>query len=194
MSLFNINPRGTKKAKKIPEADRLGITAEEIVELLRRRHKDRQWVFYPELYYSTKAKEDKKNADSRVDAWAFNVWASRNFCRVTYEIKISRHDFLREMRAGLSKRQPGLHISNQFYYVIPDGCVTVDEIPEECGLLVVRKPAGKDYYALLNAKKAPWREIEPSLPVDFWASLARRVNIEEGEYIRQDPHGRGKNS
>lgn len=157
------------------------ITSEIIIELLRERHKDRQWLFFPELVFSTHAKKNLEEADSRVDAWAFNVWPSRNLERISYEIKISRHDLLRELRKP-EKREPGLRISNSFYYVIPDGCCEVEEIPKECGLYVIKKPKGKDYYVLSMAKKAPWRDIVPDLGVDFWASFARRVAKVSGEY------------
>lgn len=174
------NPISSTVRKK-KESKRLEITSDLILELLGKRHKDRQWVFYPEMVFSTKAKDDLEQADSRIDAWAFNLWPSRNFCRVSYEIKISRHDFLRELKKP-DKRDPGLSISNLFYYVLPDGCCDVSEVPEECGLIVVKKPKNKDYYILYTAKKAPWRKIRPELPIDFWASLARRVNRDEGIY------------
>lgn len=179
--MLKITHPAAKKAKKVKEKERKDWTAEQILELLNNRHKDRQWVFFPEMVFSTKAKDDKENADSRIDAWAMNLWPSRKFCRVTYEIKISRHDLLRELRKP-DKRDPGLRISNQFYYVIPDGCCEVDEIPKECGLIIVKRRPGKSYGVLYTAKKAPFRTIKPELGVDFWASLARRINREEGIY------------
>lgn len=179
--MIKINLTAAKKAKKVKEKERPVWTAEEILGLLNNRHKDRQWVFFPEMIFSTRAKTDKENADSRVDAWAMNLWPSRKFCRVSYEIKISRHDLLRELRKP-DKRDPGLRISNQFYYVIPDGCCEVDEIPKECGLIVCKKRPGKDYGVLFTAKKAPFRKISPELDIGFWASMARRINREEGIY------------
>lgn len=180
--VIRINHPGLKKTKKIREKQRMEITEAQMVELLRARHKDRQWVGFPEMTYSTLTQDDKKEADQRIDFWAMNLWASRNFERITYEIKISRHDFLREMRKP-EKRLPGLHISNRFYYIIPHGCVDESEVPAECGLIVVKKPKGRDYYALVMVKKAPWRDVDPPLGIDFWASMARRVNRDEGEYI-----------
>ena len=170
-----------KKAKKVKESERLEITAEVILDLLKQRHKDRQWCFFPEMLFSTEAKKDNEQADSRVDAWAMNLWPSRQFEMISYEIKISRHDLLRELRKP-EKRKPGLRISNSFYYILPEGCCDLDDIPKECGLIVVRKPKGRDYYVLKMAKKAPWREV-PELGLGFWAGFIRRIGTETGEYV-----------
>lgn len=173
--------RKRKKEKAREEPKVLNIKAEDILRLLDNRHSDRQWVFFPELIVSTAVdSETYENSDARMDAWAMNIWESRNFVRVCYEIKISRHDWKRELRHP-SKRRPGLKLSNQFYYVMPDGCARIEEVPKECGLLVVKKPAGKNYYALVNRKVAPVREVEDP-PIEFWASLARRLARKEGTY------------
>lgn len=160
------------------------ITSEIILGLLKQRYRDRQWSYFPEMVFSTKAKSDNEQADSRIDFWVMNLWGSRKYERISFEIKISRHDLLRELRKP-EKREPGLRISNTFYYIMPDGCCEISDIPPECGLLVIKKPKNADYYILSMVKRAPWRDIKPELGVDFWASLARRLATEEGNYDKE---------
>jgi hypothetical protein len=143
--------------------------------LAKRRHATTfrgEWVLFPELRFGTGA---STNADSRVDAFAMHCWPSKRFLRVAYEIKVSRGDFLRELKDPL-KRRPGLLISNQFYFLCCPGVAKAEEIPADCGLLVARK----------TQEPRGWlwdiREAVPALPRDemgvswaFVASLARRV-------------------
>lgn len=106
-----------------------------------------QWVYFEELATAT-GYGDK----NRLDAWAMHLWPSSNFKRVTYEVKVSRSDFLREMKSP-AKRKLGLLYSNQFYFVAPNGLLKPSEIPIECGLLTFNVE-GKPHYAV----SAPWRE------------------------------------
>jgi hypothetical protein len=54
--------------------------------------------------------------------------------RVCYEVKLSRGDFLSELRHPL-KRRIGMRYSNEFYFVVPSGLLEPSEIPAECGLV-----------------------------------------------------------
>lgn len=56
--------------------------------------------------------------------------------RVCYEVKVSRADFLCEMKQPL-KRRIGLRYSNEFYFVTPAGLLNTSEIPIECGLVEI---------------------------------------------------------
>lgn len=106
-----------------------------------------QWVYFEELATAT-GYGDK----NRLDAWAMHLWPSSNFKRITYEVKASRSDFLRELKSP-AKRKLGLLYSNQFYFVAPSGLLKPAEIPTECGLLTFG-PEGKAHYPVA----APWRE------------------------------------
>lgn len=66
---------------------------------------------------------------------------------IEYEIKISRSDFKRDEKKNkgfsftdpvMLKNQHNLtRIPNQFYYVVPDGLVKLEEIPDWAGLMYV---------------------------------------------------------
>ena len=92
-----------------------------------------EWVFLRELRVGTGF---RNNAAQRLDAFALNCFAHTSMKRVCYEVKISRADFLCEMKQPL-KRRIGLRYSNEFYFLAPAGLLNTSEIPIECGLLEV---------------------------------------------------------
>jgi hypothetical protein len=71
-----------------------------------------------------------------IDAVAFNCWQSKGFKKIAFEIKVSRGDFLREIRDPL-KRVPALIFFDEFYFVAPSGVIPKDEVPRDCGLMEV---------------------------------------------------------
>jgi hypothetical protein len=90
-----------------------------------------EWLFLRELRVGT----GRRNGDAqRVDAFALNSLPHTGMKRVCYEVKISRGDFLGELKHPL-KRRMGMRYSNEFYFVTPAGLVDVKEIPVDCGLI-----------------------------------------------------------
>lgn len=160
------------------------MKAEDIVEALRVRHainNDREWAFFDELrvgtgyrYYDYEKDEyDPFNPEQRIDAWAINLYRSNNFRRVAYEIKVSRSDFLSEIR-NPDKRRQALELSNEFYFVAPKGLLKTEEMPEECGLMEV-----DENLKTRIVKRAPHRQTD-GLVWQFLCSIARRADVAEG--------------
>lgn len=132
------------------EPTKVILTDEQIRAFLRRRyeHQD-QWIYLEELANATGSM-----ATGRIDAWAMNLWPSKKLERLAFEIKISRSDFLREIKQP-SKRKAGLLASNEFYFVTPSGLLKKEEIPVECGLMEFNA-AGEMFVKLA----APWRDTD----------------------------------
>lgn len=129
-------------------ASEAALTSKQICEFLRRLHTESdQWVYFEELATATGSR-----AENRLDAWAMHLWPSTNFKRVTYEIKVSRGDFLRELKSP-QKRKLGLLYSNLFYFVTPRGLVKPNEVPPEAGLIEFDADGSPRYPVA-----APWRE------------------------------------
>src|SRR5690606_11023333 len=78
-----------------------------------------------------------------------------------HEIKVSRADFLSDV-ANPRKREAYLSIAETVYYVVPEGLVTPDEVPQGLGLIVERSA---DNFALLKRPKKrnvvlqPWHYL-----------------------------------
>jgi hypothetical protein len=133
---------------------------------------DREWLFFRELRVGTGRRGGNLQ---RLDAFALNSYPHTGMKRVCYEAKISRADFLGELKHPL-KRRIGMRYSNEFYFVMPAQLVDVSEIPAECGLieagfatpeewrLLICRHAGffhfdpdTHQYCLLTVP-APWRD------------------------------------
>ncbi len=149
------------------------ITAGVILDALRRRHSggedvnSERWAFFDELRFATGG----FNGGQAIDAWAMAVWPSMGWETFSYEIKSSRGDFLREIR-NPEKRGPALEISNYFYFVTGLDVAKPQEIPEECGWMVVG-PHGDEIRAKVVIS-APLRK-SGAFTEKFVASILRRA-------------------
>lgn len=148
-----------------------------ILDALRQRHSQGDWVFFPELRIGTGYGKD---AETRLDGWAIALYPSHSLLRVTYEIKVSRSDFLGEIRRKPLKRRAGLRMSNEFYFVAPKGLIKADELPPEAGLMEwnpdaqieTLKELRKFRNGLYVTVSAPYRDTLPPT-WRFVAALAR---------------------
>ena len=71
------------------------ITAKEIIELLRNKHPQPEWILFSECKTGTGF---KKEGRSRIDGWCINTFPSSKHLKIAYEIKVSRQDFLSEIK------------------------------------------------------------------------------------------------
>jgi hypothetical protein len=149
-----------------------GLKNSEVRTLTRRCHRalehrhnppGREW----EWHYLEELDVD----DRRLDGWAIKKYS---FERRAFEIKVTRADFLSEVRTP-EKRTPAFGVSNRFFFVAPAGLIEPHEVPADCGLIEVRlsvKSFARDQTR--TVVEAPWREIaDPSL--SFLCEVARRA-------------------
>jgi len=128
----------------------------------------RQYVFFEELRIGTGYGRD---AEQYIDAWVMDCYPSTGMERTSFEIKVSRGDFLAELKNPL-KRRAGLLVSNRFYFVTPVGLVKPAELPLECGLIEYNPASSLPFNTVTLA---PYRDTGPA-SWRFLASIARRVN------------------
>lgn len=158
------------------------ISTEDIKKLIKRRYtninwagKNNEWVVLSEVRTNTgfrsKFSVGKVFTEKHIDMVAFNCWPSKGYLRVAFEIKISRNDFLMELKHP-EKRWLAMMYFNQFYFVVVKGVVAKDklgELPKGCGLIEV-----SDKLTLRTVWEAPIREASP-LPDSFIVSLLRNA-------------------
>lgn len=138
---------------------------------IRLRHME-NWVVWFEVRLGTGW---GGTAQQSMDAFAMHEWPSESFHRVAYEIKISRGDFLRELK-NPKKRRPAMRHSNQFYFITLPGVAKIEEIPADCGLIEVNTDGGLKE-ATRTVLDAPFRDsIPPSWR--FLAGAFRRVRLD----------------
>lgn len=90
----------------------------------------------------------------RIDLMVVSNWASHAWKRTAYEIKVSRSDFLNELKSG-SKTETMLMYASAAYFVTPKGLITLEELPAGCGLIEVT-PQGCSYKR--KAPASPYEE------------------------------------
>lgn len=83
-----------------------------------------------------------------------------------YEVKISRADFLSDIRSG--KWRNYLESVERLYFAVPAGMIDAREVPPECGFTV---RATNSWY---TPRKAPVRAIDPHRHIGFVQSLLFR--------------------
>ena len=149
-----------------------GISVYDIHRVLRKRYPPPEWVYLEEVRLGTgytgfflKGYGKAVKAEQRIDGLALNCYESKRWKRISFEIKISRADFLKEVKDP-DKRMAAQMVSNQFFFVVPEGLVKLDEVPDECGLLEVRG----DFVKL--SAQAEWQEAAEWHPA-MVASLLR---------------------
>lgn len=123
----------------------------------------------PEYALMAHVKDGLQNNKSICDALAMGTWASRGFHLNGFEIKVSRSDFLQEIK-NPQKAENIAKFCDKWWMVVSSQDIVKDgELPENWGLLVAkgeRLQCKKE--AVLNIDKVP---ISPS----FLAAIFRRL-------------------
>lgn len=157
-----------------------------------------EWIFLRELRVGS-GRGGGRQSLQRVDGFALNCYPHKGMRRVCYEVKLSRADYLTELRHPL-KRRIGMRYSNEFYFVTPAGLVEPAEIPAGCGLIEAGEGPAEEYQGLLKRQEgffhydasaraycvltlpAPWRDT-PGPTWELMAAMMRhqRRLLEEAQ-------------
>lgn len=108
-------------------------------------------------------------SEQTMDFWAMALLPSMKFETIGFEIKVSRSDFLSEMR-NPDKRIMAMTLCDRFIFAAPKGLIKVDELPNGCGLWEIED--GKVLKTRTRYEKNPAKLVCPSWP--FIASILRR--------------------
>ena len=121
----------------------------------------RQWVFLTRVASST-------GGGNRIaDGMAFNMYASTGWEILGFEIKVSRSDFLAELK-DMSKSNEIMEYCDKWYLVVSDASIVLEgELPKNWGLLVL-----KDGKLVQKVRAIPKKPCP--VPVHFMASILRR--------------------
>lgn len=124
-----------------------------------------QWVFLTQVRSST------GSASRIADAMAFNMFGSTGYEILGFEIKVSRSDWLSELK-HMSKSNEIMSYCDKWFLVVSDAKIVQDgELPKNWGLIVLKD--GK----LVQKVRATPQKAEP-MPMYFIASILRRSGNE----------------
>jgi len=128
--------------------------------LCQRRYCGPEWFTLPEV-------PPTKGALNRLDMVAWNLFSSRGLTVHGIEIKASRSDWLRELKAPQKSEHTHAMVES-FYVAAPQGVVLLEEVPTEWGFLEIRGER------LFTPKKAP-RRARGDYDLAELAGILRRI-------------------
>lgn len=138
------------------------ITTADINDLLMKRFPPGEWALMLEVAPAT------GGGTRYADAIAVNLWHSRGHSIHGFEVKVSRSDWLRELK-NPEKAEALYRYCDHWWIIAPRGIVKDGELPVTWGLLEARTNG------LVQVKAAPRLEAQPVTRV-FFASLMRRAH------------------
>lgn len=144
------------------------MTADEIKAILQKRHSSLlRWICVTELPMTTGLAWL-----NIIDVFAMALIPSMNYERIAYEIKISRADWLSELRKP-KKRARAVALSNRFFFVLAPNIYRKGDLPkDDCGILEITPEK-----RIKVIRRAVRRKTKP-MPIGFIAALARRIKQE----------------
>ena len=140
-------------------APRPSVSVLRLLSILQARlhSSESEWLFLRELKVGT----GRRNGSiQRLDAFALNCLPHQAMKRVCYEVKLSRADYLCELRHPL-KRRIGMRYSNEFYFVTPAGLLEISEVPVDCGLMEIGY-ATPDEWLALQKRQSGYFHYDPA--------------------------------
>jgi hypothetical protein len=151
------------------------VKSSEVIDCLRRfRFAGPSWAVVTELKPSTGYAGENR----RIDLFAIECAPSKGMPKHAVEVKVSRADWLRELKQPL-KRRMAMAISNYFWIAAPAGVVKPEELPPMCGLLEVPddwQTATRYGWGWLERHPAEYRDaVRPTW--SLVASLLRRPQL-----------------
>jgi hypothetical protein len=174
--LFDVEDETSSKGMPKP----ITLTERGMLDLLHKRFGQQSYngAVQADRYVRAEHVRAKAGFDCRTaDFVAVDTWASSNIAIHGVEVKVSRSDWLRELKDPW-KAEEFVPFTNYWWLAAADkSIVRDDELPEGWGLLVPR--GGK----LTAVKKAPRREAQP-LPLARMAALLRAVAKTAGLQVR----------
>ena len=147
-------------------------TANDVLKAVFAKHDGPEWVRFAEVANSTGA-----HSRRRADAVCMNIWPSKGFAIHGFEVKVSRADFLHEMK-DITKAEAVGQFCDFWWLAAPVGMVRIDEVPASWGLVELQKNG------LKVKKQAPKRDNPSEITRGFMASLLRRGRDRDDAYIQ----------
>jgi len=143
----------------------------DVKSLLKKRFTQPEWAIFFEVGDATGGRQLRW-----ADAVAMNLWPSRGLSINGFEIKVSRQDWLNELKNPAKAEAIAKHC-DFWWLVAAEGVVREGELPETWGLFEVGARG------LIIKKQAP-RLPEPTLTRAFMASLMRRAGEVDDAQLR----------
>ncbi len=145
--------------------------SKDVLKAIFARHEGPEWVRFAEVADGTGA-----NARRRADAVCMNIWPSKGYAIHGFEVKVSRADFLNEMK-DITKAKAVAQYCDYWWLATPVGLVKAEEVPAAWGLMELHKNG-------LKVKKQAQQAENPAAPDrGFMAAMLRKSRDADDAYI-----------
>jgi len=154
------------------------VSTAAIKSLLRARFPVKEWALAFEVSNGTGSQ-----AGRHADAVAMNLWPSRGLAIHGFEFKVSRGDWLRELKLP-EKAEAVAQYCDHWWIVTTEGIVKEGELPPTWGLMELQYDASTRVPKLVTIKQAPEKD---SVPVGrpFMAALFRKLSEVDNAEVEQ---------
>lgn len=140
------------------------LNSNDLLERLRRKFDEPEWIVLSEVRNGTGFKRQPRSAD----ALAFSTYPSRGLSCYGFEFKVSRNDWLRELK-NPDKSVAMQERCDRWYVVVSDpDIIKPGELPAAWGLMVPFRDGLKTVVESKTHDPGPW-------PRDFVASMLRNA-------------------
>ena len=151
-------------------------TESQIFELLAKRYtrnfgNGEAWVFMPKVRSAAGF-----DAERTADALAMSLWPSKDLELHGFEVKISRSDWLRELK-NPEKSAPFIELVDRWFIVAPKDIVKKEELPQNWGLIEVISDELKISKSAPTIHRSPKDAISRSMVACMLRSAIRWHNL-----------------
>lgn len=146
-----------------------------VLAAIQRYHQPPEWVFATEVRtttgYTETRSEQGTEAIRRIDAFAMSCYPSSGYKRISYEIKLSRSDWLAELNTP-EKRLEAFWLCDQFVFVVGPRVYQPGDVIRcmDCTIMEINE----DGQLTMRWRGRRQRESWP-MPLGFIASFVRKV-------------------
>jgi hypothetical protein len=160
------------------------VNTHELMTLLRERYPKAEYAFFTEVANGTGS-----HANRHADALAMSLWPSRGLYLTGFELKVSRTDWLKELKNPAKADSIARYCDYWFLVVSSEDIVQPGELPQTWGLL--SPSAGKLKVKVQASKLEPQPLSVPFIAALFRSAQAQITKEAELERVRTQEYRRG---
>ena len=159
-------------------------TAERLVAMIEKKYPTAELNGYnPTVVLREVANGTGWDTSRWIDVAVFQMWKTKGLTRAAFEIKVTRHDFLREL-AQPEKHQWVQETFHEFWFVAPVDIIQVEELPVGAGFMY---PRGDKLCIKRHAVRNPNPKLDDVLLAAFmrsaWKSMKAARSTGEKEIL-----------
>lgn len=153
--------------------DKKTYRAEELVSLIRAKYPTSKNGYNVNVVLEQVPNGTSRFQDRWIDVAVFKMWQSTGLTRSAFEIKVSRSDFLNELKQP-EKHKWCLDCFHEFWFVAPKEIIQIEELPEGVGWFY---PKGSKLVTARQAKYNSSPKLDDILLAAFMRAAYKEIEL-----------------